>query len=410
MRCRSPLRVRMGAHRARRQVRTPFVRLAFPTELRSFAKTGSEQKLEETENRSVLHRCETSCDSDSAAPAWTPNVSLGVSDLHGCRKFPNKAALCAAVDLQNECTGQADVTPASCTGTDDGAGAACALNAAEDACNVLEDGYNCVFVAATTPVCDLDANTDGTAECPAGCTTIDISTDAAAQEAACDAVPDCTYAAGSGPSDSACLWDIQAVCEAHVQTGAHGGDVTAQQEACEVDDRCAWHSDDYWTVDVDESDCTVSSNQWEDSELQDPCTGQADEIAASCTGTDDGTGAACALNAAEDACNVDGGDCDFCAATTPVCDLDANTDDIDECPAGCTTPGCAASVRNTPLLIPCLNPSFVKAGSGNTAGKLKLKRAFCRRNLRGLRSAVIQGTASTGGILAISEAALLTVA
>ena len=332
--------------------------------MRSLAKTDSGQTHEETEKSSVLYSCVTSCDSASQQ-----SVSLGVSALHGCRKLPNDAALCAAADLQNPCVGQADETAASCTGTDDGAGAACALNAAGDACSVLEDGYNCVFVAATTPVCDLDANTDGTAECPTGCTTTDISTDAAAQEAACEAVPDCTFVAARAPASctgdnngagaacalntagdacnvledgnncvfatgSACLWDIQAVCEAHVQTG----DAAAQQEACEVDDRCDWHSDDYRTT-PDESDCTVSSNQWEDSELQDPCTGHADEIAASCTGDNDGagTGTACTLNAAGDACSVleDGNNCVFVAATTPLCDLDASTDDTAECPAGC---------------------------------------------------------------------------
>jgi hypothetical protein len=73
-------------------------------------------------------------------------------------------------------------------------------------------------------------------------------------------------------------------------------------------------------------------------EVEASCTGDATELPAACTGADDGTNTntACTLNAAEDACNVEGGDCDFSAATTPVCDLDASTDGTDECPAGCT--------------------------------------------------------------------------
>ena len=87
-------------------------------------------------------------------------------------------ALNAAEDACNvegdDCVFVAATALASCTGDNDGAGTgtACTLNAAGDACSVLEDGNNCVFVAATTPVCDLDASTDGTAACPAGCTTL----------------------------------------------------------------------------------------------------------------------------------------------------------------------------------------------------------------------------------------------
>ena len=103
--------------------------------------------------------------------------------------FDGECALAAS------CTGEATEVPAVCTGDNDGAGTACALNAAGDACNV--EGGDCVFSAATTPVCDLDASTDGTAECPAGCT------DVPAYTPVCD-LDDSTAPAGTAACPDGC--------------------------------------------------------------------------------------------------------------------------------------------------------------------------------------------------------------
>jgi len=187
-----------------------------------------------------------------------PAACTGEDDGTGTTCALNAASDACNVD-GGDCAFAAATAPASCTGTDDGAGAACELNDAEDACNVLEDGNNCVFDAATTRVCDLDASTDGTAECLAGC--------------------DYTI---------------------------------AYTPVCDLDDS---------TAPVGTADCPAGCVEVaEEAEV-------LSEIPSSCTGTDDGTGTGCVLNGAEDACSVNGGNCDFVAATP---NLDASKCAVDD--------------------------------------------------------------------------------
>ena len=294
--------------------------------------------------------------------------------------------------LAASCTGEATEVSAACTGDNDGAGTACALNAAGDACNV--EGGDCVFSAATTPVCDLDASTDGTAECLAGCTDSDCSFESAAEGEAEDTEPTCT-----GTSAECAAVALVDPCSTYDTTMPETEGVCPGGAECTY----SWITEEYpacpadcdtpetqrtravtCTKDQDEEICAAIETPWQPlclgfaSLVDATCTGNANDLVtsctgdnngagaacelntaedacnvledgnncvfvaatapASCTGTDDGTGAACELNTAEDACNVleDGNNCVFAAATTPVCDLDASTDGTAECPAGCT--------------------------------------------------------------------------
>ena len=84
----------------------------------------------------------------------------------------------SATEVTAACSGTATTIAttiaASCTGDDDGAGSPCALNSEQTNCEV--ESESCTFTSATTPTCDLDAATDGTAACPDGCTATAEST------------------------------------------------------------------------------------------------------------------------------------------------------------------------------------------------------------------------------------------
>ena len=103
------------------------------------------------------------------------------------------------------CTGDADEIPATCGEGFDSTFARCAVNAAGDGCD-LEDG-DCTFVAAYSPTCDLDAGTDNSDACPAGCdaTPAAITSDA-----------DCTAAGGSWLSGS-CSAVAEASCAVSIK-------------------------------------------------------------------------------------------------------------------------------------------------------------------------------------------------
>ena len=77
-------------------------------------------------------------------------------------------------------------------------------------------------------------------------------------------------------------------------------------------------------------------------EIEATCEGVATEVAARCTGDNDGTGsgAACTLNSDGSECAGDTGsvdyNCQYHGSSYPVCDLDPSTDDMANCPLGCT--------------------------------------------------------------------------
>lgn len=205
---------------------------------------------------------------------------------------------------QPSCTGSDDGsgTPATCTGTGDDYGDACALNDASTACAL--DGGDCVFVAAIpgaactlnsastdcevrggdcvyalmayTPACDFDPNTDGTSACPAGCASTSDS----------DPCQQNTWRSFGSSVDRYCV------------------------PAAAAD---ANHP----------SSCTVET-----------CDGVADEVAATCTGSASG-GKTCDLDPSTDGTALCPAGCDSTAAFTPICDLDISTDGTDLCPAGC---------------------------------------------------------------------------
>ena len=114
-------------------------------------------------------------------------------------------------NTQGTCTGDATPIAASCGAGDDGDGVACAVNADGDACEVATGA--CTYVAGYTPTCDVDAATDSSAECPAGCdvaegvcepaTAPGTCTDEASNgEAACTSAGDCTF--DDGTADDIC--------------------------------------------------------------------------------------------------------------------------------------------------------------------------------------------------------------
>jgi hypothetical protein len=97
------------------------------------------------------------CDSGSA-------YSVGAEYVRPCTRAVER------VQCKVPCAGLAGGPDApKCTGTDDGAGNACALNSESSGCvrtKGVDSGSNCVFTGKT---CDLDASTGGTAACPLGC-------------------------------------------------------------------------------------------------------------------------------------------------------------------------------------------------------------------------------------------------
>jgi hypothetical protein len=90
-----------------------------------------------------------------------------------------KEGLTQIAAVAASCTGTATTVAATCTGTNTRDQSDCALAATwtggdqSDSTCPTSDG--CVYGAASTPTCDLDATTDGSAECPAGCTGVAAS-------------------------------------------------------------------------------------------------------------------------------------------------------------------------------------------------------------------------------------------
>ena len=184
----------------------------------------------------------------------------------------NADSLCQ-YDDQGTCAGDATPVEPSCNGSVDGNGAACALNS--DATNCEVPTGTCEFAAGYTPVCDVDANTDGSADCPAGCdidddvceTATDDSTcadQAANGEDACIGAGDCSYDDATG--DDICETAVSSsTCEAQVDGGAAActatGDSTPtciarhidacfahgvlgenKGDACKADSRCFYNT------------------------------------------------------------------------------------------------------------------------------------------------------------------------
>jgi len=84
-----------------------------------------------------------------------------------------KEGLTQIAAVAASCTGTADEIPATCTGTNTSDQSDCALAATWTGGNQSDStcatSAGCVYGAASTPTCDLDATTDDTADCPAGC-------------------------------------------------------------------------------------------------------------------------------------------------------------------------------------------------------------------------------------------------
>ena len=132
--------------------------------------------------------CTAACETGGARTWTTTTAQAG-----GGNACPTVAPECAAGDgactgqqSGSTCTGTADEIPASCTGTSseetetaasctgtadtvDGVTPTCDLDPNTD--STADCPAGCTYTAAflSTPMCDLDASTDGTCECPAGC-------------------------------------------------------------------------------------------------------------------------------------------------------------------------------------------------------------------------------------------------
>ena len=97
------------------------------------------------------------CTGEDNGAAPTPESIL--CDSPGC-----SSELCCTAAA---CTGTADDVVATCTGTANNSALTCDLDAGTDGSDACPAG--CASSAAHTPTCDLDAGTDGSAACPTGC-------------------------------------------------------------------------------------------------------------------------------------------------------------------------------------------------------------------------------------------------
>ena len=120
---------------------------------------------------SVEADCIDTCTGDAEPVAATCGTGVDGDGVACAVALPSCSdpAISSEADCVNTCTGDADAVAATCGTGFDADNVACALNADGNGCAV-ETG-DCSFVAGYTPVCDLDAGTDASAECPTGCTS-----------------------------------------------------------------------------------------------------------------------------------------------------------------------------------------------------------------------------------------------
>jgi hypothetical protein len=289
-----------------------------------------------------------------------------------CTLTPVSEEMCVLTP-SSTCTGNDDGTAAAtCGAGKDGAGNDCAVNAATDGCVVADE--ICVFKGATSvTACTLNAAKDGCAVVGGDCTfvaeevvTSCTLTPTARSAATCGAGSDlngdacavaawpkgtckvtdsnCAFVDGTVTTSGSCAVAAGAgtcVYAAAVETGSCAvatGPGTCNYVANHVpigDLHVYDHIYDYTSFHVGPPDASV---------FDQPCGIPFISTAADakCTGDDDGTGTACALNDEKNGCAVAGGDaCTFvpdwkaatlaatpCAAACPACqiagDLDAS--------------------------------------------------------------------------------------
>jgi hypothetical protein len=176
---------------------------------------------------------------------------------------------------------------------------------------------NCVAASAMS-TCDLNADTDGTADCPAGCTGVAFSA-ATTCTGASTAVQTCDLSADT---------DDTADCPAGCTVVAFSAATTCTGASTAV------------------QTCDLSADTDGTADCPSGCTGVAFSAATTCTG------ASTAVQTCDLSADTDGtADCPagctgvaFSAATTctgastavRTCDLSADTDGTADCPAGCT--------------------------------------------------------------------------
>ena len=238
---------------------------------------------------------------------------------------------CGSVPCQNGgvCTESACDPSSAPMGVACNAGTATCVTTVVDACEAATaDDATCAAAGA----CTFTAGADGA---PSTCTTSVVAacSSAIADEATCTAAGPCTFTA---PDDRPPLDTYRCNCAAGFADGlcAAGWDSYADV-AAQYDANCQLDTGGLCNIDMDECLSSPCENSAVCSDSTDAatCIGTS-TVLATCTGSDDGTGSACALNAGSTACAVDGGDCAF--VPVPTCDLDASTDGSAACPAGCS--------------------------------------------------------------------------
>ena len=119
------------------------------------------------------------------------------------------------------CTGAATEVAATCTGTATDTAETCDLDASTDSSADCPAG--CTSVAAYTPTCDLDVSTDSSAACPAGCTAPGSCT----AETAVDTRTLCEAIYGAEWIDT---WSLSVVSAATTELACVGSARTVEQK------------------------------------------------------------------------------------------------------------------------------------------------------------------------------------
>ena len=304
-------------------------------------------------------------------------------------------AACAAVTLLDDATACEAAGACTYTAASGGNAATCtttvvpacaAATSSEAACTCAGA---CTFTDATLKICDLDATTDSSADCPTGCTEV---VEAAETTPTCE-LTDGVCPAGCDTTAKTCDLDASTDSSADCPAGCNGGlhtrplmnwpnsntaqglstAITLQNEQCAVPQMCAY-ANSAIVRDPDCFDMTSSSPIFTSICDPDKCLPQLHAFADCCSGTDAGsvamraapTGAlgGCSAGAMGPAGADLGGSYSLhtnagtCATTEiPACAAVAELDDATACeaagactyaPANCVA-GTPASCTTTPV-------------------------------------------------------------
>ena len=252
------------------------------------------------------------------------------------------------------CTGIATEVSPSCTGWAWDGVSTCDLDASTDGTADCPDG--CDGVAGGTPTCDLDWATDGSTNCPAGCTyngtdlacwgtaievtagtptcDLDASTDGTA-----DCPAGCTEVAAVAPVAAADAYiptcDLDPSTDGTPACPAGCTEEAAIAEVIAVAPACFGTSDDGSICDLDA--LTDGTAECPAGCIEVVAVEAVAAVPASCTGTALEVAAVSAVAGVAASCTGTASQAD---SYVPTCDFDASTDGTSDCPLGCSEGQC----------------------------------------------------------------------